>query len=139
MGKVSLYTTVGTLYTDTRLPFQFRGGGQPNGQYALELSTLIDFIAANPPGVIAASMSGGAGTVSIPDERLVQGFVILAGSGSGTISVGRTVGGTDIFSSEAYDTSSASQEFGCFEYFDAAAPLYFSGFSGTITVKVYTR
>lgn len=139
MAIVSGYTPVSPLYTNTRVPFQYRGGGLPNGQFSFELSTLIEFLAANQPGVIPATITGGSPSVNIPAGRLVDTIVILLGSGSGVVNIGTSLGGSQIFENEIYDTTSESNEFGCKHYFDTLSPIYFSGFTGTLSVKIFTR
>lgn len=47
MAKVHTFALDNDLYTDTRIPYQYRGGGRPNTRRAFELSALLAFIEAN--------------------------------------------------------------------------------------------
>lgn len=139
MPKVDSFALDNELYSDTRIPFQYRGNSKTNVPRAFELSALIDFLEANitfpsgPLTVTSASVTVGAPSVAISAGRLVSKIVVI-GSGSGTFSLGTGPGGDDILAGESYDTDGAVYVLE--RYFGSSGTLYFSGFSGTLTVKV---
>ncbi len=140
MAKVDTFTLQTTLYSDTRIPFQFRGNGLPAAPRGVELSVLLAWIEANisinGADPVSASITTGAPSVAIPAGKLLEKFVVI-GAASGTFSLGTTVSGTDLFESEPYDTNGAV--FVIEKYFKTAGNIYFSGFTGTLTVKLYYR
>lgn len=79
--------------------------------------------------------AGGTDEISVPAGRMVSQIVVTAGSGSGSVSIGTTDGGSEIIENEPYNTSGRPFTVGW--WFSSAATLYFSVFTGTITVKIF--
>jgi len=140
MAKVDTFTLQNTLYSDTRIPFQYRGNGQSAAARAMTLDTLLAWIEANisisGSDPVAATITSGAPSVAIPAGKLLEKIVVV-GSGSGTVSIGTSSGGNDLFNSEPYDSNGSV--FILEKYFKNAGTIYFSAFSGTLTVKIYYR
>ena len=79
--------------------------------------------------------SGGTDEIAIPAGRLVSQLVVTAESGSGSVSVGITDLGSEILENESYNTSGRPFTIGW--WFPADSTLFFSVFTGTITVKIF--
>lgn len=136
-NKVHEFTLDNTLYSDTRVPYQYRGGGRSNTKRAFELSALVTFVLAsvpaNPLSVQTASVTSGSPSIAVSAGRLVSKIVVIGGS-SGTFNLGTGPGGDDILAGENYDTDGAVYVLE--RYFGSSGTLYFDGFSGTLTVKL---
>lgn len=140
MAKVDTFALQTTLYSDTRIPFQFRGNGLPAAPRGVELSVLLAWIEANisinGADPITATITSGAPSIAISAGKLLEKFVII-GTATGTFSLGSTSGANDILAGEAYDTNGLV--FILEKYYKNAGTIYFSGFTGTLTVKLYLR
>lgn len=79
--------------------------------------------------------AGGTDEISVPAGRLISQIVVTAASGSGSVSIGTTDGGNEVIENEPYNTSGRPFTVGW--WFSSAATLYFSVFTGTITVKIF--
>ena len=79
--------------------------------------------------------SGGTDEIAIPAGRLVSQLVVTAESGSGSVSVGTSDLGSEILENESYNTSGRPFTIGW--WFPADSTLFFSVFTGTITVKIF--
>lgn len=138
--QVHTFPLVTTLYADTRFPLQHLGNGEPPEASQVELSVLLAWMQSNltlpDMGVSTATVTVGVPSVSIAAGKLVEKIVVIGSSG-GTFSLGTTVGGSQILSGENYDTGGVVYAFD--KYFAASGSLFFSGFTGTLTVKIYAR
>jgi len=79
--------------------------------------------------------AGGIDTIDIPAGRLIGHIIVTAASGSGTVNIGITPAGTEVIESESYNTSGRPFTIGW--WFPSTSTLYFSTFTGTITVKIF--
>lgn len=79
--------------------------------------------------------AGGTDEIAIPAGRLVSQLVVTAESGSGSVSVGVTDLGSEILENESYNTSGRPFTIGW--WFPSDSTLFFSVFTGTITVKIF--
>lgn len=79
--------------------------------------------------------SGGTTTIAVPGGRLISSIVVVASSGSGTVNIGTTPSGSEIIEAETYGT--AGRPFTIGWWFSADSTIYFSTFTGTITVHVF--
>ena len=136
-NKVHEFTLDNTLYSDTRVPYQYRGGGRSNTKRAFELSALVTFVLAsvpaNPLSVQTASVTTLSPNISVSAGRMVVGFLVTGGSG-GTFNLGTAPGSDDILAGETYDTDGAV--YLLWRYYGSSGSLCFDGFSGTLTVKL---
>lgn len=136
MGKVHLFPTKTVIYTDTKIAGQTPGNGDAATPFQIEMATVLQFIEDNIELKQTAMVTTGAPSVAVAAGRLVEKIVVI-GSGSGTFKLGTTSGGTEILDGESYSTTPAVFAFD--QYFASAGALHFSGFSGTLTVKIYSR
>lgn len=139
MAQVHTFPLTTNLFPDTRLPFQFPGNGGSPAAKQVELSVLLAWIETNmavPSGVQTATITSGSSSAAVSSGKLVEKIVVI-GTGAGTFNLGTTVGGSDILAGESYDTGGVVYVFD--KYFNAAGALHFSGFTGTLTVKIYSR
>lgn len=140
MSQVHNFPLITTIFPDTRLPLQYPGDSFPPAPRQIEIATLLGFIEANLNIASAApqtaTITGASTSVSIPAGRLVEKIVVL-GSGAGTFNLGSTAGANNILDTADYDADGAVHTFD--RYFHAAGALHFSAFSGTLTVKIYSR
>lgn len=79
--------------------------------------------------------AGGTDEIAVPAGRLVSQIVVTASSGTGSVTIGTTDGGNEIIENEPYNTSGRPFTIGW--WFGSSATLYFSVFTGTITVNVF--
>ena len=79
--------------------------------------------------------AGGTDEIAVPAGRLVSQIVVTAASGSGNVSIGITDLGSEIIENESYNTSGRPFTIGW--WFPADSTLFFSVFTGTITVKIF--
>jgi hypothetical protein len=141
MPQVHLFTLDNDLFIDTRVPFQARGNGKTPAARAFELGALVDFVQANltlpDANVLTATVTTGSPNIAIAAGKLVEKIVVI-GSSVATFQMGTTPGSSNILDNTSeYNTSGAVFVFN--QYFNNAGQLCFSAFSGTLTVKVYTR
>ncbi len=140
MAQVHNFSLITQLYSDTRLPLQHLGNGQPAAARQFTLATLLAWLQANltlpDMGVTTVTITTGAPSTAIAAGKLVEKIVVIGSSG-GTFNLGTSSGGTQILDGENYDT--AGQVYAFDKYFGSAGSLFFSGFSGTLTVKIYSR
>lgn len=140
MSLVHNFSLLSEVYADTRLPLQYPGNGAAAAPRQITLVTLLAWLQANldlpDSGVSEATVTTGAPSVAIAAGRLVEKIVVV-GSTSGTFNLGTSAGGTQILEAENYDGGGHVYAFD--KYFLSAGSLFFSGFSGTLTVKIYSR
>jgi polyisoprenoid-binding protein YceI len=137
MPVVHGFTIDNELYLDTRVPFQYRGNGKSAAARAFELSALVSFLEANialPGAPSQATVTLASSAVAISGGKLLEKIVVI---GSGPFFLGTAAAGTDIIDAGTAQTTGAV--FVVDRYFLTSATLHFSGFSGTLTVKLYTR
>lgn len=79
--------------------------------------------------------AGGTDEIAVPAGRLVSQIVVTAASGSGNVSIGITDLGSEVIENESYNTSGRPFTIGW--WFPADSTLFFSVFTGTITVKIF--
>lgn len=79
--------------------------------------------------------AGGTDEIVVPAGRLVSQIVVTAASGTGNVTVGTTDGGSQIIENEPYNTSGRPFTIGW--WFGSSGTLFFSVFTGTVTVKVF--
>jgi len=89
-------------------------------------------------GNIEYSLSG-AGSVTIPQGYVVEGFVLKANANMAAVTIGTTSGGTDISSGVAL-TANVSKVQDWKSFTDANTTIYFGGISGgTVAIKVIIK
>jgi hypothetical protein len=79
--------------------------------------------------------AGGTDEIAVPAGRLISQIVVTAASGSGSVSIGITGLGSEVIENESYNTSGRPFTIGW--WFPSDSTLFFSVFTGTITVKVF--
>lgn len=79
--------------------------------------------------------SGGTVSIAVPAGRLISQIVVTAASGTGSVSIGTTSNGTEIIESEPYNTSGRPFTIGW--WFGSDSTIFFSVFTGTVTVKIF--
>ena len=135
--RVDLFSLKTVLHPDTRIPGQYPGNGDAAVPFAFELAALMDFINANiQVGPTVYNVPIGTPSVAVAAGKLIEKIVVI-GTTTGTFKLGTTPGGTEILDGESFDTDGAVFAFD--QYFHTAGSLYFSGFTGTLTVKIYAR
>lgn len=65
MGRVSQFAVQNTIYTDTRIPVQYRGGGNPNGQRGIPFSVVQAAIKAYIEGLPSYASNAAAITAGL--------------------------------------------------------------------------
>lgn len=137
MAKVHEFALDNELFTDTRVPFQYRGGSKTNMRRAFELSALVNFVAANLPASpfsVQSATVANNGTVAVSAGRVVAKVVVIGGA-SGTFNLGTSASGTEVLEGEGFDTDGAV--YALDRYFHSGGTLHFSGgFAGSLTVKL---
>jgi len=73
--------------------------------------------------------------IAVPAGRLISQIVVIASSGTGNVTIGTTDLGSEIIEDEFYNTSGRPYTIGW--WFPSDSTLYFSVFTGTITVKIF--
>jgi hypothetical protein len=94
-------------------------------------------LAQGNSNVATYTITTGDPAIQIGAKKLWEHTVII-GSGSGTVNIGSTAGGTEYWSAIDYDTS-GSIVYSQPKYFHTAGTIFFSGFSGTLTIKLYFK
>lgn len=89
-----------------------------------------------PNGVSVVGAPGG-GSYALPAGTLLESIVVY-GPTPGVITIEKSLAGGDLFTAEPY-TTTGNPVFVCNEFFATAETLLFSGYSGTITIKLYFR
>lgn len=94
-------------------------------------------LAQGNSNVATYTITTGDPAIQIGAKKLWEHTVII-GSGSGTVNIGSTAGGTEYWGAIDYDTS-GSIVYSQPKYFHTAGTIFFSGFSGTLTIKLYFK
>ena len=86
MAIVSGFTVQNTIYTDTRIPVQYRGGGQPNGQRAIPFEVFLaavhaylgalDSYASDADAIITGGLASGELYWTTNDHEVLPGNVL---------------------------------------------------------------
>lgn len=139
MAKVHEFTLDNDLYPDTRVPFQYRGGGKSNTRRAFELSALVAFVQANLGfGSQVQTVSGSTYAYDIPAGVWLIAFAI-EGSNTFTFNVGNTAGDDTIIYEGQRTADAPAQSFTTLLYGgDGGRTIYFSGLSGSNSITFLT-
>ena len=139
MAKVHTFPLVSDLYSDTRLPLQYLGGGESPAASQVALSTLLTFLEANlafpsgPVTISSATITGASNSMAIPAGRILSKVVVVS-AGHDDFQLGTTDGGSELV--EDGQSSTAGEVYVLERYFVSSGTIYFTGMSGNLTVKL---
>lgn len=135
MAKVHLFPLVSSLFSDTRLPLQYLGGGNTPAARQVSLATLLTWMEANLPLLTSTSVNVSASTYTytLPAGKWLIAFAVSSSSDQ-EFNVGFS-SGTDEYIQAGNVTGGGSESFGAPIFGGAAGKtLYFSGLSGSTTL-----
>lgn len=140
MGRVHLFSTLTTVYGDTKLSGQTPGNSASPSPFQVSLNTILTWLAANlTPDTTAAQTVASGGTLTVPAATLVDWIVVVSDGTARTINIGTSTGGTDVADGEALEAAVDLRLLKGLHKESGALTLHFSGFTGNIQVKLYTR
>lgn len=140
MGRVHLFPTITTVYGDTKLAGQTPGNSGSPSAFQVSLNTILAWLAANLlPDTTTAQTVASGGTLTVPAATLVDWIVIVSDGTARTINIGTTSGGTDVADGETLATTTDLRLLKGLHKESGSLTLHFSGFTGNIQVKLYTR
>lgn len=84
--------------------------------------------------VITNTITTGSNSVDVPAGKVLEYFTAIHATDSGVLIVGTTNGGSEILDYADFDTAGYVNQ--VMRYFDTATTLYFTGFTGSITIKM---
>lgn len=84
--------------------------------------------------VITNTITTGSNSVGVPAGKVLEYFTAIHGSSSGVLIVGTTNGGSEIMDYANFDTAGYVNQ--VMRYFSTATTIYFTGFTGSLTVKL---
>lgn len=126
MAQVDLFPLTGTIFPDTRIPFQYSGGSLAPSEQAFELSTLLQFVEQNIsiPGQSTTHTLSANGTIAISKEHIFR-FRVWFSPLARTVKIGTTSGGDQVY----FGTIPAN------EYLVLNYDVCFAGGSGTLYIE----
>jgi len=135
MAKVHLFPLITSLYSDTRLPLQYPGNGQPPAASQVALSVLLQWIEDNLELEYGSSVSVNTSTYTynLPAGKWLVG--IAAQSASAQAFKCGLSAGTDELIYEGIVGAGDVSTFGVLLYGGTGGKtIYFSALTGTVTL-----
>lgn len=139
MAKVHLFPLVVSLYSDTRLPLQYPGGGNSPAARQVELSTLLAWLEDNLqlPQKTQASVSASTYTYTLPAGKWLLGIAVSSASGQ-SFNLGLSAGTDELIQGGIVSPGGVST-FGANLYAGGSSlSLYFSALTGSTTLTFLT-
>lgn len=136
MAQVHTFSITTDLFSDTRLPLQYRGGGNPPGARQVEMSTLLEFIAAQLGVGTEVQTVEDEDTIEVSGGNLITCLAVEAASGSRTIKVGTTAGGDELIEETTIPTDT-DYTFTLNRYTSTTLTMYFTLTGGNADVLVF--
>lgn len=136
--KVNEFPLLSTLFSDTRIPLQYPGGGASPAQKQVQLAVLLAYLQANIGfGNQLVNVSGSAYAYVIPSGIWLLAYA-MEGSTDQTFNVGNTAGSNEI-TFQGTHTADQVDSFPVMIYGgDSGKTIYFSGLSGTNSITFLT-
>lgn len=132
---MSKYLTSADVTTETALEGHLDGSA--GGKFNMKMSELRR--ATSVDSALVVTLDGTTTSVAIPAKTLVDKIVVIA-TGTGNIAAGTAAAGTQVLGSTAYaNGQTLITPTLAPAYFASAGTLHFSLYTGTITVRIYTR
>jgi len=129
---MSKYLTDAQLTADHALK-----GHVPDGAFQIKPAELRRAMARD--SALVVTLDGTTTSVAIPAKSLIDKIVVIS-TGTGNIAAGTAAAGTQVLASTAYaNGQTLITPTLAPAYFAAAGTLHFSLYTGTITVRIYTR
>lgn len=138
MSKVHTFPVVTSLFSDTRFPLQYLGGGNSPAASQVEMAVLLEYIAEQLAVGTAAQVVASGDTIATVGGNLIQCIAIEAQSGSRTIKIGTTAGAEDVLELSTIPTDT-DFTFTLNRYTSSTLTLHFTLTGGTASVLVFTR
>ena len=143
MAQVHTFTLLTELFTDTRLPLQYPGGGNPAAARQVALSVLLDWIEANitlpASDAPAAQEIDDGDTIVIAAGTLIETIVFEYASGSRTVQIGTSIGADDILESTVIASNSELSHTVNRYWTNSGTSLWFTITGGPVSVVVFKR
>ena len=138
MGLVHTFNLVTELFTDTRFPLQYPGGGNPAAAKQVELSLLVEFLATQLAiGTTAQTIVTGD-TISVTNGNLITCIAVEAVTGARTIKIGTTAGADDVLEEMTIPTLT-DLTFTLNRYTSTGLTLHFTLTGGSADVLLFTQ
>ena len=135
--RVDLFSLETVLYDDTAFPIQARGNSRPAAPrgvpFSLLRQALENTINLEPDENTVAT----GGSLTLPAGRLLRHIVVFSNGTSRTLNIGTSPGGTDVANGETIAATTDYVQMTAIHNHAASTVLYFHGFTGSITVKLF--
>lgn len=136
MAQVDTFPLITNLYSDTRIPIQYPGNGDPNVPKQFELGVLFDWMVSMLGLGTAPQTVSDGGTISVGGGNLINVIAVKAATGARTIKIGTTAGGDDVLEASDIDSGSDfSASIG--RYTSTSLTLHFTLTGGSASVLVF--
>lgn len=135
MARVNLFPLVTDLYSDTRFPLQYLGGGETPAASQVELAVLLQWIEENItlPVSMAVTVNTASYTLAVPAGKWLVGIAATSADEQ-TLDIGLSVGTDEIVQAGHVDAAGTST-FGALLYGGGSGTnVYFSNMTGTVTL-----
>lgn len=135
MPLVHQFPPESTLFADTKIPIQYRGGGRPAAARQIDLLSLAQWIQSNtaPSFNVTATVSTPTHAQAIPSEKWCLALAV-ASSFAQTIDIGTTAGGDNIASGMQVSAGGTESVAILVYGGTGGVSLHFSGLVGTSTI-----
>lgn len=138
MSKVHTFPVITDLYSDTRIPLQYLGGGNSPAASQVSMLVLLEYIAEQLAVGTAPQTIASGDTIATVGGNLIQCISVEAQSGSRTIKIGTSAGADDVLELSTIPTDT-DFTFTLNRYTSTTLTLHFTLTGGTASVLVFTR
>lgn len=143
MAQVHTFSIISELFTDTRLPLQYQGGGNPPAASQVTLATLLAWLQDNldfPTGdAVAAQQIDDGDSLAIAAGTLIEVIVFEFASGARTVKVGTSAGGDQILEETVIAANSELSHTVNRYFTNSGTSLHFTVTGGPVSVLVFKR
>lgn len=136
MSQVHTFPLVTTLHTDTRVPIQYPGNGDPNVPKQFELALLLEWVAGMIGFGATPETVADGGTIVVGGGNLINVIAVKAATGARTIMIGTSAGTDDVLEASDIETDTDfSATIG--RYTSTSLTLHFTLTGGSASVLVF--
>ncbi len=104
MGKVHTFALATEIFDDTRIPFQYVGGGGTNAPRQMALTLLLEYVRESLGLFPAPVTVEDSDSIAIAGGHLIQVIAVKAATGARTIMIGTSAGTDDVLEASDIDS-----------------------------------
>jgi hypothetical protein len=138
MAQVHTFSLITELFSDTRIPLQYLGGGNAPAARQVELMLLVEYIAAQLAIATEAVSVTSGDTIAVTGGNLIACIAVEAAVGARTMKIGTSAGAEDVM--ELTSIPSATDfTFTLNRYTSTTLTLHFTLTGGSASILVFTE